>query len=263
MIDTRLSALKRILLALDASERGASAIDIATLLAAGLEAELEGVFVEDAELIKAAGLPFTRLVHSQAGAVGPLDARLMRRALAARAERAQRDLAAAAGRRGVTWSFRITSRQVAEEVTGQPERRDLITVAGSAVAARLPEDCSALWLNEKCRVPGAVLLLFDGGERTFATAAELARIFGCPLKLLISSVPLTGDLQRRVSDWLAERGQSLVIERLDPASETAIQDAVRRETAPLLVLERSGEPGRALDVRTLLRETDCSVLGLC
>ena len=53
-------AVKRILIALDPSRRGQSALQAAAHLAAGTGAELAGLFVEDINLLRMAGLPFAR-----------------------------------------------------------------------------------------------------------------------------------------------------------------------------------------------------------
>ena len=53
-------AVKRILIALDPSRRGQSALQAAAHLAAGTGAELAGLFVEDINLLRLAGLPFAR-----------------------------------------------------------------------------------------------------------------------------------------------------------------------------------------------------------
>jgi len=55
----------RILVALDATEDSLTSLDLATRLAAKLRAELEGLFVEDINLLRMADLPCTRVVRTQ------------------------------------------------------------------------------------------------------------------------------------------------------------------------------------------------------
>ncbi len=54
--------IRRILVALDASGASLAALDAAARLAATLEAELLGLFVEDEDLLRLAGLPCAREV---------------------------------------------------------------------------------------------------------------------------------------------------------------------------------------------------------
>ena len=51
---------RRILVALDASPHSLAALEAAAELAASLRAELIGLFVEDANLLRVAGFPFAR-----------------------------------------------------------------------------------------------------------------------------------------------------------------------------------------------------------
>ncbi|MGD9028912.1 MAG: universal stress protein, partial [Anaerolineae bacterium] len=52
--------IRRILIALDASSHSIAALRAAARLASSLEAELHGLFVEDINLLRAAGLPMAR-----------------------------------------------------------------------------------------------------------------------------------------------------------------------------------------------------------
>ena len=54
------SSSRRILVVLDASPFGLEALEAAAGLAARLRAELQGLFVEDVDLLRLAGLPFAR-----------------------------------------------------------------------------------------------------------------------------------------------------------------------------------------------------------
>ena len=60
MIRAPLAPIRRILLALEAGNGGSAAMEAATHLAAQLNAELHGLFLEDINLIRLAELPFAR-----------------------------------------------------------------------------------------------------------------------------------------------------------------------------------------------------------
>jgi hypothetical protein len=104
-------AIERIVVALDAVSENRTAIGTAARLAARWQAHLHGIFVEDDDLIRLAHLPFARQVTLGLG-VEPLNLHRAERQVRAFAARARHDLAAAAKRHGVEWSFEITSGQI-------------------------------------------------------------------------------------------------------------------------------------------------------
>ena len=79
------TALRRIVLGLGVQE-SAPAVAMATELARALRLRLLGVFVEDIDLLRFAGLPFAREVCLSSATSRPLDALAMTRALQQRAD---------------------------------------------------------------------------------------------------------------------------------------------------------------------------------
>ena len=100
-------AIRRILVALDASLHSLAALEAASELAEALKAELVGIYVEDINLLHLAGLPFAHEVSYLSVAVRQLDSPSMERELRVQAERARQVLAGVAGRRQLRWSFRV------------------------------------------------------------------------------------------------------------------------------------------------------------
>src|SRR5271165_2705739 len=96
--------IERVVVPLDAATETSTAIDTAARLAALWRVPLHGVFVEDEELIGLAGLPFARQITLGTGPE-PLTKDHVEDYFRAFAERARLELAAAAERRGVEWSF--------------------------------------------------------------------------------------------------------------------------------------------------------------
>lgn len=99
-------AIERIVVPLDAVSEHQAAIDIAVRLAAQTGAPLHGVFIEDEELLHLAGLPFARQVTLGTGAK-PVTTQEIEWQLRAAAERARKDLSAAAQQHQVKCSFEI------------------------------------------------------------------------------------------------------------------------------------------------------------
>ncbi|GAB4568292.1 MAG: universal stress protein [Anaerolineae bacterium] len=123
--------IRRILVAVDASPHSLAALEAAAEMAARLQAELLGLFVEDVNLLRSADLPITREVCSLSATTLPMDSRHVERELRAQAEQARRALASVASRRRVRWSFRVTRGSVTEELLRAASEADLVTVGKS------------------------------------------------------------------------------------------------------------------------------------
>jgi nucleotide-binding universal stress UspA family protein len=104
---TEQSAIKRITVTLDTSESGRPPLETAARLAAILGAELEGVFVEDINLIRLSGLPFLREVRPWSLADEEISTQRMQRELRTLARRAEQMLERVARETGVRWSFQV------------------------------------------------------------------------------------------------------------------------------------------------------------
>jgi nucleotide-binding universal stress UspA family protein len=269
-----LPGLRRILVALDAARHGEEIMEAAARLAAGLEAELVGLFVEDPELMEAAALPMARLISSQAGAEAELDARIMARALRVTAAQARVTLAKVAERAHARWSFRVARGPLAESVLAELQADDMVAlisagreigraragVSARAVAERAP--CSVLLLNVEGRGRRPVVVVYEGSPRTLAVAETLARCDGSPLGVVAAggSPEASRRLAADASRWLAGRGLAADVRGLDGGDPGALRDALRDLAPRGLVLDGAGELARALDVEALLRELPCSVV---
>jgi hypothetical protein len=120
--------IERVVVPLDAASDHGVAIETAARLAASAKAPLHGVFVEDEELLQAAGLAFTR--QSSLGAEAePFTPDRMAAQLRAAAERARQELATVAERNKLAWSFEIVRGASRRALVGMTER-DLVVAGG-------------------------------------------------------------------------------------------------------------------------------------
>lgn len=71
--------VRRILVAPETSTQSLAALKTAVTLAAELGADLEGLFVEDVNLVRVASLPIARRILYPSGDEEPLDSSLMER----------------------------------------------------------------------------------------------------------------------------------------------------------------------------------------
>jgi nucleotide-binding universal stress UspA family protein len=251
--------LRHILVALDASAHSLAALEAAADLAAAVQAEMEGLFVEDIDLIRLASLPCTREVRHTAS-LAALDLEQMERALKAQAAEARQALAAAARRAHVQWSFRVARGRVAHEVLAAAAAADLVTLGkqgrsrnpqarlGSTALRALAGAPAALLLVEHRRagVRGLrpVLVVYDGSEvagRALEAAARLAEAGGVSLTviLLADDSDALRDLKLAVAHALEERSIEVRWQALALAEGSSLLRFIQANDAALVVLSFS------------------------
>jgi nucleotide-binding universal stress UspA family protein len=255
----------RIWVALDESPRSAAALTAAAALAAELDAELAGLFVEDIDLQHLIGLPFAREFSVLTGAGRPLSQTDMERTWRREAETMQRLLAEAAGRLRLRWSFRVARGRVFAEVNTLAQAFDLIVLGkrtgfGVVSVAKTPARMTGL----RPQV-GPVLVLFDDRSDTFPSldlGARLARRNDAELVLLINAgnrdefeaacaVAQTALKARRIAGrcaWLTGiNGASLI-------------QTVRHEEASCLVLANKERYLTQAGFNRMLDELECPIV---
>ena len=245
--------LHRILVALDASTHSMAALAAAVQLAAAMEAELEGLFVEDINLLRLAGLPFAREVRHTAS-LEALDSLRMERALKAQAAQAREALAAAAQRAQVQWSFRVVRGQVTQEVLAAAARADLVTLGKQGRSRSPGARLGSTALRVASGAPGALLLveygvpagqpvlfLFDGSEgakHALQAAARLAKASGArPVVLLVTATPEEADrLEQQAAHLFEAMGVHPHFRRLPGADVHTLSRALLAEGDGLVVV---------------------------
>jgi hypothetical protein len=118
--------IRRIIVGLGPAPQGPLVLEAAAALAARLEVELMGLFVESVSLLNFAGLPFAREVGIASAAPREVDRRAMERALRALAQEAHQRLAHVAARSSVRWSFRVARGHPATALITMAEESDLV-----------------------------------------------------------------------------------------------------------------------------------------
>jgi nucleotide-binding universal stress UspA family protein len=128
---------RRVVVRLEPAPRGRAAIETAVDLAARLEAELVGLFVEDVTLLQWAALPFAREIGMASVTSRRRDVASIERSLRSLAEQAHDTLAQVAGRAPLRWSFQVARGPVLCELLAAAEHADLL-VSRSTGLQRLP-----------------------------------------------------------------------------------------------------------------------------
>jgi nucleotide-binding universal stress UspA family protein len=271
-------ARRRILVGLDASPASLAALDAALRLAVELDAEIDALYVEDADMLRFAGLPFTRIIDAWSAGprdVGPPD---VERALRLQAQRVRRHLADAAGSR-IPWSFRVARGDVEGEVMAAARHADLLTLgfvgsrpmagrgAGSLARRAAREAPASVLLAQRARIDDGpvVLCLDDGpeGKRALTTAASLARTHGGRLTVICYGNALDEDAQDLESD-VANRLSDLDITSrfvwVHPDARRALKAVLREAHGGTLVVSAASDLAQSDMLDSMIEECACSLL---
>jgi nucleotide-binding universal stress UspA family protein len=154
--------IRRILVALDASPSSLSALHSAVELAAGLEAELIGLYVEDTNLLRLAQLPFAREVSAFSATLRRLEALELERQLKTQAERMRQILSRLCAEQGVSWQFQVSRGAVGAEILAAAVNADLMVIGKigrSFPGTRRTGSITRLIVSQR---PGMTLILQTG-----------------------------------------------------------------------------------------------------
>ncbi len=204
-------ALRRILVALDASAHSHAALAAAVALAARLHAEIEGLFVEDINLLRLAELPFAREIRFGQTGARQVEAEALRRNLRARAAVLRRELEEIATENQISTTFRVAQGAVTEQVLTAAREVDLLALGrlghslaqrvrlGSTARAAIARAASAVLLVQPVAASGPVLALYDGsaaGARALALATQVSGETG-ELRVLVWATDEETAFERR------------------------------------------------------------------
>lgn len=181
----------RIVIALDTASRVAPVIETGAALAAGLDAVLDALFVEDERLLRLAALPFAHELGFPSARLRRIDPAEVERALRAQVEQVRRQLAATAAALDLEWRLNVVRGDVLGSACGYADVADILVV-GRSVAAAVPEPQPAAQPKFPSLRRRAVLALFDGSApaaRALSVAQSAAGVAGADLVVLI---PATG-----------------------------------------------------------------------
>jgi nucleotide-binding universal stress UspA family protein len=271
-------AIRRILVALDVSPHSMTALEAAADLAAGLKAELVGIFVEDINLLRLAQLPFAREVGIFSTSRRQLTTLEVERQLQAQARRARRALAIVAGRAQVPWSFRVARGVISSELLAAASEADLVILGkigwsltrarrlGSTARAVLSQaTCLTLILQEGRHLGLPVLIVYDGSvvaHKALAAAARLVRGRNGFLTVIVlaEGIETAQALQSEAAQWLRGHDLHASYRWLVGADLRRLAHMVEGERCGMLVLPSKSSRLQNEMFLGLLDEVDCPVL---
>jgi hypothetical protein len=244
-------AFERVVVRLSAASRTDPTLEAALRLAAALDAALEGLFVEDANLLRLAALPFATEVCVLTGMRRTLAATDVERAFRLAASRHERRLAESAARSHVRWSFAVTRGDFLGEAAARGG--DLIVVGPHADAGLRA---------------GPIAVLQDGwpsASRALDAAERLARALSRGLLILVSDGGAKDDTAAR-SDAVTRARLHLARQDLAgaaigvPPERPALAAALRARRGAVLVLPEAALAAWPIDLDALAAELGCPLV---
>lgn len=270
--------VRRLLVALDASQSSRQVLHLAGELAAALQAELAGVFIEDEELANAATLPFSRVIQTYNANTGVLDSRTLQRQMKIVSEQARVALETSASFWRVKHSFRVVRGKVGAVLLETARETDLVGIGSRnwriGGSMRLG-DCACEVVKQAGK---SVLLLPSNPQRgqnllvILEADSDLTKILDPVIRLcrisgaqpIIAIAALRQDhpaLQEAVADHLALHGIApAIIRLLSHPGIPVLKQLTRQYRVRLLVIGSAtlAEDGKALQL--LIQAVDTATL---
>lgn len=269
---------RRILVALDASQESIAALELAADVAKRVQAELVGLFVEDANLLKLVQHPFAREVNLATCSGRTLDPATVERELRTQAAAARRTLEQTAERLRVPWSFRVTRGGVETELIAAALGADLVAM-GKAIrpltsGGRLGRTARALYAQSSCSLlfaaceagcGNAVALAYDGSPvagDALEVATRIADSDGGRLVvfLIAQSDDIAAEHEAAVRRRLRGSPLSLAFRRISGASHAPILLPLDPERPRLYVVGIDAKSSASEAVVRAVESAGCPVL---
>jgi nucleotide-binding universal stress UspA family protein len=268
--------IRRILVALDASPHSLAALQVAVELAVQLGAELEGLFVEDINLLNLSDLPMARELVAYATRARHLDRMRMAEQLQLQARMARKALEEVAEKAQVRWSFRVARGIIAVELLAAAEEMDLILLGrtgwsnrrrvGSttlAVASRAGKHTLIIRRGAHLGLP--VGLVYDGSvhaQKAMNTAIDLLRYQDGYLIIVIRAGDLetARQLQSEISEWVGQHNLHAHYRWLVGEDLTGLDSLIQEERCGILVLPAEVDALQGDKLQPILDQVQCPVL---
>ena len=269
--------IHRILVALDASAYSLDALEAAAHLAATLEAELDGLYVEDINLLHWADLPFTRVVRYPSSVDEAIDKAGMEQQLQRRAEQARRALANIARELKLHWSFKVVRGQVTPVLLAAALEADLVALGwisyphtrrmrlGSTARALVTQLPRVVWLPARQEMPeGAPVFVTYDGSPAARKALALADRLSTNLPIVCVLVGPAEGVQQLKEETLAQltpKEMVLITFRHLPQAEVEnLARLVSMEHGRVLVIGGDAVALLPAPLEALLDQLECSVI---
>ena len=270
--------IRRIIFALDAATESPDSLEAAAELAERLQAELVGLFVEDANLLRSAALPFVREINLASGQWQAFEPAAIERDMRARAARARRLVEAAARRRNLGFSFRVARGEIGREVAAAAGETDLIVLEGLTEILRGRVQMGSGTRAVARQTARTVMVLRRGAldarnfliayedtpeaDRALVIAARLAAANRATLAVLVIAAdsPKAEELRVRAAKILERLGVEGTVEILGEPSLIDLCGFARRIQHAVLVVGANGAFAKGDAADRLMDRISCPLV---
>jgi nucleotide-binding universal stress UspA family protein len=263
--------IKRMLVALDPEDWTQTDLESVTRLAAGLTAEIEGLFVESSSLKQASVLSATRFVSSCSQILAQPDKKTMDRAMRARASRARSRLEDAAHRWNASWHFDTAEGELSEQLIARTKVNDLIVMTVSrrsrmndrrdrrtAFDVAKKSACSVLLVNQRRQADRSIVAVFEGDDNLLDEVARLAKIYNAPVTVIALATGNQDEFGVTAQARLERLGLAAAVRPVQ--EDEQVLAAIVALRPGLVVASQSGLPARSAKFSELARDTSLLVL---
>jgi nucleotide-binding universal stress UspA family protein len=267
--------IRRILVALDASPHSLAALEVAVDLAAQLGAELEGLFVEDINLLNLSDLPMARELVVYATHSRRLDRVRMAEQLHVQARMARKALEQLAEKAQVPWSFRVARGVIVAELLAAAEEMDLILlgrtgwsnrrrVGSTTIAVAAQAGRHTLIIRRGAHLGFPVGVVFDGSahaQKALNMAVDLLRYQDGYLIVIIKAADFdtAHQLQVQISVWVRQRNLHAHYRWLVGEDLAGLDSLIQEEDCGILVLPAELEALQGDRLQPILDQVQCPV----
>jgi len=234
---------RRVVVGLEALPRSRAALRAAADIAARTQVELLALFVEDANLLEWAGLPFAREVGLTSAVARTLDAVAMERRLRAMAHEAQQALAEMARGTSLRWTYRVARGALMDELLAAAAENDLVVAAAVAewTPRRLASSAHAtvLLVQELVR-PGTPVVAACSSALPPAEAArmlqDMASVLGHDHEATVALLCESTEGAARWADEVRKSAPDLHLNVVTAHDEAELQTRLAALRRPVVVL---------------------------
>lgn len=268
---------RRILVGLDASRLSSEVQKAAAKIASFLRAELDGLFVEDINLIHLAQLPFTEEIRALTNKPAPLDAENIQKRLKTQATLLRYELEQIAVDSNLEWTFRVVRGLVTQELLQAAQGADLLIlgrfsrpkssqkrIGSTALTAVRQAAGPVLIVTPEIDFFRPVLLLYDGSaaaDRALHLAIALAQASQqIQIILKTSSEIEASRCKNNIADSLS--GTHVFATYQPPlfANGRQLLEIIKDVRPGIIVTSRGGDEGWPEAIEQLLHTTDYPLL---
>jgi len=255
------SAVRNVLVTLDDASSADETMQAAVNLAADLQAELQGIYVEDDALLRLAALPFVCEVTRGLGTVRPIDVSSMRRALRQKADQIRRELERSAELAHVRLSFEVASSTHRRHVRLSVHDAD-VQFFGSRGHAQQVRPPMGMRVRRRVRPLVVVLDASTRGDRLLTVAAVVARRHSRPI-ILMATAPDRATFDRicgAATELLCQQELAHTLLPHPIVTSSSLVHAARQQRTDLVMVGRTCHLLDESTLESLVEQLDCCLV---